>query len=224
MDGIVQEPAKRDAMRQMTREAADRKYGEGHVSNRVTKELAQLLDGDVFSLERNGYCFELVDDDVRHVRAIIDGPVGTAYEGGTFRADILVPEEYPLQPPTVRMLTKMYHSNVSADGEVVLEILAGKWTPSLRLHLCIGWLHAVLCDASIRHNNALHDAVARVWTWKHAGGAEPSPEVQRLASSRLWSTLRTWVGGCARHRCVLAQPHDAHGRQHQAAGRHDRKS
>mmetsp|Transcript_58038 Transcript_58038/g.184432 ORF Transcript_58038/g.184432 Transcript_58038/m.184432 type:complete len:110 (-) Transcript_58038:407-736(-) len=44
--------------------------------------------------------------------AFIKGPADTPYEGGTFQLDIIVPEAYPLVPPAIRYVTKIFHPNV----------------------------------------------------------------------------------------------------------------
>lgn len=40
------------------------------------------------------------------------GPSETPFEGGVFQLAFSVPEQYPLQPPQVRFLTKIFHPNV----------------------------------------------------------------------------------------------------------------
>lgn len=34
--------------------------------------------------------------------------------GGVFRLELFLPEEYPMAPPKVRFLTKIYHPNIGA--------------------------------------------------------------------------------------------------------------
>jgi Ubiquitin-conjugating enzyme len=55
---------------------------------------------------------ELVDDDLFHWTAVLRGPRGTPYEGGKWRIDIQVPNDYPIKPPTMRFLTSICHPNV----------------------------------------------------------------------------------------------------------------
>jgi hypothetical protein len=43
---------------------------------------------------------------------IIQGSSETPYDGGIFQLAFAVPEQYPLQPPQVRFLTKIFHPNV----------------------------------------------------------------------------------------------------------------
>ena len=50
------------------------------------------------------------DGRIGFVRA--QGPSETPFEGGVFQLVFSVPEQYPLQPPQVRFLTKIFHPNV----------------------------------------------------------------------------------------------------------------
>ncbi|KAF2286970.1 hypothetical protein GH714_036453 [Hevea brasiliensis] len=44
------------------------------------------------------------------------GPTETPYEGGVFQLAFSIPEQFPLQPPQVRFLTKIFHPNVHFKG------------------------------------------------------------------------------------------------------------
>ncbi len=57
------------------------------------------------------------------------GPSGTPYEGGVFLVDILIPVNYPFEPPKMRFDTKVWHPNVSSqNGAICLDILKNEWS------------------------------------------------------------------------------------------------
>ena len=39
-------------------------------------------------------------------------------------------EKYPNEPPKVKFQTNMFHPNIYADGQLCLDILARKWSPT----------------------------------------------------------------------------------------------
>lgn len=51
------------------------------------------------------------EDDYFTWVAMFQGPEGTPFEGGVFEAELKFPEDYPLRPPEMRFLDKMWHPN-----------------------------------------------------------------------------------------------------------------
>ena len=87
------------------------------------------------------------EDNLRHFRVMLEGPRDSPYEGGRFKLELFLPEEYPMAPPKVRFLTKIYHPNVDKLGRICLDILKDKWSPALQV-CCAGCLgRALFCHA-----------------------------------------------------------------------------
>ena len=62
----------------------------------------------------------------------VEGAKGTPFEGGYFHFKIEIPEQYPFEPPEVKMITKVYHPNInSKTGSICVNILKkGVWVPT----------------------------------------------------------------------------------------------
>jgi len=54
---------------------------------------------------------------------LFEGPEGTLYEGGYFKAVLKFPNDYPNSPPDMQFKSKMWHPNIYPDGKVCISIL-----------------------------------------------------------------------------------------------------
>ena len=81
---------------------------------------------------------------LRYFKIQVGGPPGTSYEGGIFHLELFLPENYPMEPPKVRFLTKIYHPNIDKLGRICLDILKDKWTPALQIRTVLISIQALL--------------------------------------------------------------------------------
>lgn len=52
------------------------------------------------------------------------------YYGGKFKIMIVFPEDYPMKPPSIRFLTKIFHPNIEAESGVLHSAaLSLEWSP-----------------------------------------------------------------------------------------------
>jgi len=105
---------------------------------RVGRELEQLARDPppgvaVWPREEDGNGGERLDV----LDASLDGPKGSPFEEGRFRLEVLLPRRYPMEPPVVRFLSKVFHPNVDGQGRICLDSLKmppkGAWQPSLNV-------------------------------------------------------------------------------------------
>lgn len=87
---------------------------------------------------------------------------------------------YPLKPPVVRFLTRIFHPNVSRHGDIGIDCIQHNWTLALTISQILLSVQSLLTDpyteASMEPNVAslyqnqrkTFDKIARIWTWKYA--------------------------------------------------------
>ena len=90
---------------------------------------------------------KLVDNNYRHWKGRIKGPIDTCYAGGIFDVDIIIPDDYPFKPPKMKFDTKIWHPNISSvTGAICLDILKNEWTPALTIRTALISLQALMCE------------------------------------------------------------------------------
>lgn len=126
------------------------------------------------------------DDNIFQWAGFVMGPPETPYEGGLFALSINFSEDYPYEPPRVKMTTPIYHPNISEKGDICLSILFkdcnwdNPWSPALSISAVLLSIVALLAEPNASHpmrpdvakqydqDRPLYNATARALTDKHA--------------------------------------------------------
>lgn len=149
-------------------------------ARRIASEAQELVE---FS---DSFTAEAEDDAGNTWRATLRGPAESPYEGGEFKMHIALPADYPFRPPQVVFVTRVYHPNISASGQICLDILKGSWSPALTLAKTLLSVLSLLTDPNpddplvgaiarqYVHDRDNFDATAREWTLQHASPSEAS--------------------------------------------------
>ncbi|RUS20289.1 ubiquitin-conjugating enzyme E2 N [Endogone sp. FLAS-F59071] len=101
------------------------------------------------------------EENLRYFDVIIAGPSQSPFEGGVFKLELFLPEEYPMAPPKVRFLTKIYHPNIDKLGRICLDILKDKWSPALQIRTVLLSVQALL--SAPNPDDPLANDVAQHW-------------------------------------------------------------
>ena len=77
----------------------------------------------------DGIKYYLNENDITDIQADIEGPTATPYEGGIFRVKLKIPNNFPSTAPKGIFLTKIFHPNISEQGEICVNTLKRDWNP-----------------------------------------------------------------------------------------------
>ena len=98
------------------------------LSKRVPKEVA---DAQSEQMRANRIYYWFDETDMRQGKALIIGPPETPYAHCPLLFSFLLPDDYPFNPPAVKILTSdhrtRFHPNLYVEGKVCLSIL-GTWS------------------------------------------------------------------------------------------------
>ncbi|XP_075814652.1 ubiquitin-conjugating enzyme E2 S-A-like [Microtus pennsylvanicus] len=145
--------------------SVDKKYGLLLVYKEVTTLTADPPDGiKVFPNE----------EDLTDLQVTIEGPEGTPYAGGLFCRKLLLGKDFPASPPKGYFLTKIFHPNVGANGEICVNVLKRDWTAELGIRHVLLTIKCLLIHPN--PESALNEEASRLllenYEERVLGGAE----------------------------------------------------
>lgn len=89
------------------------------------------------------------EDNILAWCAVIIGPKDTFFEDGTFSLVLSFKESYPRNPPEVRFVSKVFHPNVYANGDLCLDILKNRWSPTYDVYGVLMCIQSLLNDPNV---------------------------------------------------------------------------
>ncbi|KJX96286.1 hypothetical protein TI39_contig683g00006 [Zymoseptoria brevis] len=140
---------------------------------RIIKETERLQNEPVPGISATPH-----DDNARYFDVIVEGPGGSCYEGGVFHLELFLPDDYPMCPPRIRFLTRIYHPNIDRLGRICLDVLKNNWSPALQIRTILLSIQALL--GAPNPEDPLNEAVAKQWK-------ENQPEAIKTAKE--WTEL-----------------------------------
>ncbi|KAI7693193.1 Ubiquitin-conjugating enzyme E2 N [Sarcoptes scabiei] len=118
------------------------------------------------------------ENNARYFHVVVAGPEGSPFEGGVFKLELFLPEEYPMSAPKVRFMTKIFHPNIDKLGRICLDILKDKWSPALQIRTVLLSIQALL--SAPNPDDPLDNDVAEQWKVN---------EAQAMRTAREWTQL-----------------------------------
>jgi len=126
------------------------------VNARIIKETQKLKSDPV-----EGITAEPDPNNERYFKVTVVGPNSSPYEGGVFNLQLYLPEEYPMVPPKVLFMTKIYHPNIDFLGRICLDILKTNWSPALQIRSVLLSIQCLLSEPNTA--DPLNDKVNEHW-------------------------------------------------------------
>jgi len=123
---------------------------------RIAKETQRLITDSPPGISATPH-----EDNLRYFDVIVSGPQQSPYEGGVFKLELFLSDEYPMSAPKVRFLTKIYHPNVDKLGRICLDILKDKWSPALQIRTVLLSIQALL--SAPNPDDPLANDIAEIW-------------------------------------------------------------
>jgi ubiquitin-conjugating enzyme E2 D len=88
-----------------------------------------------------------VEDNMFHWQGILYGPKKSPYAEGVFKFNVKFPKNYPMNPPEVTFITKMFHPNIDErNGNICVDILRNKWTSVYTISTVMISISSLLTD------------------------------------------------------------------------------
>ncbi|KAG0439035.1 Ubiquitin-conjugating enzyme E2 2 [Dictyocoela muelleri] len=107
------------------------------------------LISDLKKLDLENIFASPLEIDIMTWVATIYGPPETPFSGGTFAIVLYFTENYPHSPPLVKFLTKMFHPNIYANGDLCLDLLKNKWMPTYDVSCILLSIQSLLNDPNV---------------------------------------------------------------------------
>ncbi|KAJ8261622.1 hypothetical protein GJAV_G00156410 [Gymnothorax javanicus] len=160
------------------------------IPRRIVKETQRLMAEPV-----QGIRAQPDECNARYFHVVIAGPQDSPFEGGCFKLELFLPQEYPMAAPKVRFMTKIYHPNVDKLGRICLDILKDrklpqsqislprrtslqKWSPALQIRTVLLSIQALL--SAPNPDDPLANDVAELWK---------TNEELAIKTARQWTKL-----------------------------------
>merc|ERR1711907_559549 len=149
---------------------------------RIVKETQRLMQEPPPGISATPY-----EENLRYFNVIIAGPQSSPYEGGIFKLELFLPGEYPMVPPKVRFLTKIYHPNIDKLGRICLDILKDKWSPALQIRTVLLSIQALM--SAPNPDDPLANDVAEHWKKNEEDACKVAMQWTNECTTRVSLTL-----------------------------------
>jgi ubiquitin-protein ligase len=115
--------------------ASNRDAGNHLRDSRLLTEIQQVI-----AHPHSAYDVYVSEQDISFFKVVMQGPVDSPYEQGTFLLYLDLVKEWPTFAPKARFVTPVHHPNVNANGRICHSMFDRNWTSDTS---CVNILNTV---------------------------------------------------------------------------------
>jgi len=116
--------------------------------------------------------------------AHINGPKNSIYENANYILEINFGSDYPLHPPKIYFLNKIFHPNISKTGGICLDVLSSKWSALTSMESVIIYIHVLMLNPNpddpfnrnagemYTYNKSMYEKTVKDWILKYASNVK----------------------------------------------------
>ncbi|CAN8072004.1 unnamed protein product [Agarophyton chilense] len=130
--------------------------GTAQVTKRLQADLMELMMHPIPGISAFPHA-----DSLLQWKGTIDPSDSSVYAGMQFRLDLAFPAAYPLTAPTVKFETPIFHPNIDMSGNICLDILKDKWSPTYNVSTLLLSIQGLLDTPN--NDSPLNNQAAQLW-------------------------------------------------------------
>ncbi|KAK3920808.1 Ubiquitin-conjugating enzyme E2-17 kDa [Frankliniella fusca] len=157
--------------------------------NRVRKDFAELANNDT------GFIRLMAETgSMKTFNVEVDGPTDSPYHTGKFVVNVTIPPNFPYDPPKMKLVTRVWHPNISCRGKLCVDILDENWVPGMTLLEVLEAIRGLLSNPNpnsplnveaavmYRDTRAMYEQVCITFTNTYAEGRRAEWEMEEKVS------------------------------------------
>ncbi|KAG1665377.1 Ubiquitin-conjugating enzyme E2 5A [Nymphon striatum] len=157
-------------------------------------QVSRVSDEPGFTLEMGGHRPQVAtaEKTTLHLDDMVPGTYVTCIYDGQY---------YPMRPPLVRFITKIFHPNVSRHGDIGIDSINHNWSLALTISKILISIQSLLTDPYCiicmepqigklyLEDKVKFNRISQLWTWRYAMPHALMPSTKYAVNDEFWHKL-----------------------------------
>ncbi|KAG1665375.1 Ubiquitin-conjugating enzyme E2 D3 [Nymphon striatum] len=160
----------------------------------MEEDVSRVSDEPGFTLEMGGHRPQVAtaEKTTLHLDDMVPGTYVTCIYDGQY---------YPMRPPLVRFITKIFHPNVSRHGDIGIDSINHNWSLALTISKILISIQSLLTDPYCiicmepqigklyLEDKVKFNRISQLWTWRYAMPHALMPSTKYAVNDEFWHKL-----------------------------------